>query len=118
MSNVKAQMTNQIQISKVKCQKAMSGKILLFAFLILIFLLSGCFGYFKKKEAPKPAAPETAQTEAPTPAETSQAEIPEPPSFQDGDYYLQALSSKNLELCGKIRNPKLKERCETKVKEN
>jgi hypothetical protein len=118
MSNFKAQMTNQIQILKAKCQKALSGKILLFAFLISIFLLSGCFGYFKKKETPKSAAPEMTQTQTPTSGETSQAEIPEPPSFQDGDYYLQALSSKNGELCGKIRNPKLKERCETKVKEN
>lgn len=114
--NVKAQMTNQIQMSKAKYQKALSGKILFFVLLISIFLLSGCFGYFKKKETQKSAAPETTQT--PTPAETSQAEVPEPPSFQDGDYYLQALSSKNAELCGKIKNPRLKERCEMKVKEN
>jgi len=84
--------------------------------LLSTILLSGCFGYFKKKEQ-KPVAPEMTQTETPTSAENSQAEVPEPPSFQDGDYYLQALTAKNLELCEKIKNEKLKERCELKVKQ-
>lgn len=104
--------------SNVKCQMSKVHVKWLSFVLLLSLLLSGCFGFLQKKETPKPAAPEAAQTQALTPAEISQAEVPEPPSFQDGDYYLQALSSKNLELCGKIRNSKLKERCETKMKEN
>lgn len=82
--------------------------------LLLTLLLSGCFGYFKKKETPKPAAPQPAAAE-PSPAQSGQAEIPEPPSFQDGDYYLQALSSRSLEICAKIRNEKLKVKCDFDV---
>lgn len=103
--------------SNVKSQRS-KVYVKWFSFVLLLaFLLSGCFGYFKKKET-KPAAPEMTQTETGSPAETGQAEVPEPPSFQDGDYYLQALSTKNAELCVKIGNPRLKERCEMKVKEN
>lgn len=109
-------MTNQGQMPKIKCQSRISKvKALNFALLILVLLLSGCFGYFKKKETPKPAAPEPAAVVEPTPAQSGQAAIPEPPSFQDGDYYLQALSSRSLETCAKIRNEKLKVRCDADV---
>lgn len=110
-------MTNQGQMSKIKCQSRISKvKALNFALLILVLLLSGCFGYFKKKETPKPAAPQPPAAAAePSPAQSGQAEIPEPPSFQDGDYYLQALSSRSLEICAKIRNEKLKVKCDADV---
>lgn len=83
--------------------------------ILTLLTLSGCFGYFKKKETPKPAAPQPAAAVEPSPAQTGQAEIPEPPSFQDGDYYLQALSSRSLEICAKIRNEKLKVKCDSDV---
>lgn len=90
-------------------------KALNFSLLILVVLLSGCLGLFKKKETPKPAAPQPAAAVEPSPAQSGQAAIPEPPSFQDGDYYLQALSSRSLEICAKIRNEKLKAKCDLDV---
>lgn len=95
-------------------------KILIAAAVLSIILLSGCFGFFKKQTPQKPAASEqqTQSSESSTTAKNSQVQIPEPPSFQDGDYYLQALASRSLETCGKIKNEKLKLKCEKDVKEN
>ena len=90
-----------------------------FAVLLLlsIVLLPGCFGLFKKKAEQKPAASEepAAMTAPSSETQNGQAMIPEPPSFQDGDYYLQALSSRSLETCDKIRNEKLKLKCQEDV---
>lgn len=95
-------------------------KILIAATVFSIILLSGCFGLFKKQTPQKPVADEQQMQppESSTTAKNGQAQIPEPPSFQDGDYYLQALASRSLETCGKIKNEKLKLKCEKDVKEN
>lgn len=84
--------------------------------ILTLLTLSGCLGLFKKKETQKPAAaPQPSAVAEPSPAQSGQATIPEPPSFQDGDYYLQALSSRSLEICAKIRNEKLKAKCDLDV---
>ncbi|GEM_PF-3833127 len=92
-------------------------KIFLAAALLSIFLLSGCFGFFEKKTPQKPAAnEEQAQpAESPSPAKNSQVQIPEPPSFQDGDYYLQALAARSLALCENIKNERLVTKCKVDV---
>lgn len=84
-------------------------------FILALLALSGCFGFLKRGEQ-KPAAPETAengQLVTTEPDENqAQPELPSPPSFQDGDLYLQALAAKDTALCAKIGNESLKARCE------
>lgn len=92
-------------------------KILIAAAVLSIILLSGCFGFLKKQAPQKPAAgkqqaPAAQQTPA---AKNSQVQIPEPPSFQDGDYYLQALAARSLDTCEKIKNDRLAEKCKNDV---
>lgn len=92
-------------------------KTILLTLILSIFLLSGCFGFFKKQTPQKPVADEQqTQPAASAPAaKNGQAQIPEPPSFQDGDYYLQAIAARSVEACGKIKNERLKAKCSTDV---
>lgn len=39
-----------------------------------------------------------------------------PPSIEDGDLYIEALSKKDRELCDKIFNLSLRSRCNDKIK--
>lgn len=89
-------------------------KALFLTLMVSTMLLTSCFG---KKEAARPAPEET-------PANVVQPAVPatqpttaksSPPSFQEGDFYLQALQRQDLELCKKIGSQKLRERCELKV---
>lgn len=94
-------------------------KPLTLAIIISLVLLAGCFGFLKKKEQ-KPAASETVQeeivtSESDTPEQ--QPELPQPPSFQDGDLYLQALAAHDVNICTKIGNESLKARCEKNAPE-
>lgn len=77
-----------------------------FAILLSIIILAGCFHAKQKPQPEQPQKPAAAMTE------TNVTAVPQAPSFQDGDYYLQALSKKDRNLCVSIRNQKLKERCE------
>lgn len=94
-------------------------KITFIALVVSIFLLSGCsfFGLFGDDEEAQDSA--VATSERPAAEEDSEQKTPveQAPSFQDGDYYLQAMSSKNAETCSSIQNNKLRERCETKLSE-
>ncbi|MBI2638175.1 hypothetical protein HYW83_01145 [Candidatus Peregrinibacteria bacterium] len=85
-------------------------KTILLALILSIVFLSGCFGFFKKQTPQKPAADEQQAQSAPS-AKNSQAQIPEPPSFQDGDYYLQAVAARSVEACGNIKNERLQAKC-------
>lgn len=91
-------------------------KIFAAALIFSTLLLSGCFGFFEKKTPQKPAAGEVEQdSAAPTPAKNGQTSIPEPPSFQDGDYYLQAVAARSLTTCESIKNERLQAKCKVDV---
>lgn len=94
-------------------------KITFIALVISIFLLSSCScSFFGLLDDEKEAQDSAAITdERPVAEENSEQKTPieQAPSFQDGDYYLQAMSSKNAETCSRIQNNKLRERCETKL---
>ena len=96
-------------------------KLLAITFLLTTLILSGCFG-FSANDAQKSAADENAQDQdAPVTTEADQTPqeeaAPQPPSFQDGDYYLKAVTTYDVTMCAKIGNAKLKERCETNAKQ-
>lgn len=91
-------------------------------FLILVLatvLLSACFG--KKDPDPRPAAQEASNSVldqpavAETPAASTPSKTPAPPSFQEGNFYLRAVQTRDLELCKKIDSQRLLERCEAQV---
>lgn len=94
-------------------------KSLILILTIALLALTGCLGFFEDEEQ-KPAAPEAAQSgELVTtePGESEQPQLPAPPSFQDGDLYLQALATHDVSLCAKIGNESLKSRCEQNAPE-
>lgn len=91
-----------------------SKRITAIVFLAAI-LLSGCFGFFEKKSKSAETTERPAASESSSTAQNGKANVPEPPSFQDGDYYLQALAARSLDICQKIKNAKLKQRCEEKI---
>lgn len=102
-------------------------KKIIFSALISALLLSGCFGLFGGNQQPQQqqqdqqhsaADQQDKNTQTQIPANTIQASVKEPPSFQDGDYYLQALNAHSIELCAKIGKEKLRARCETDVKKS
>lgn len=85
-------------------------KILAAVFLLSVLFLSGCLGFFKKEAAQKPAA------DRPSEKASGASAASQPPSFQDGDFYLQALSGRRLDTCAKIGNAKLKLKCQQDVR--
>lgn len=93
-----------------------------FLFLIIVFFLSlsGCFAFLKRDKFTKPVAPQDYSIGEKSVSENvpleKQPYIPVTPSFQDGDYYWDALSTRKLEPCEKITNPALKARCRMEVK--
>lgn len=80
-------------------------KKILLALLILIIIGGGVYFMYRKN------APMTSQP-TPPPAQAEQMPPAATPSFQDGEFYLQALKQNDITLCVKIGNEKLKERCE------
>lgn len=91
-------------------------KNLLLAAIGLAFLLTGCFGFFKKDAGPKQAAENIKVLPVPPKPAPPRDENPGPPTFQDGEIYLKALQTKDAGLCAKIQNEALKGRCEMKAK--
>lgn len=90
-------------------------KNLLLAAIGLAFLLTGCFGFFKKDAGVKRAAENVKVLPVPAPQTKPRDENLGPPTFQDGEIYLKALQTKDAGLCAKIQNEALKKRCELKV---
>lgn len=83
---------------------------------VIASILTGCFGFFEK-EKPKPAAQPAASAEQTVPrSKEPQSAIQQPPSFDDGDIYLEALAKKDASRCAKIQNQKLRTRCEGQIK--
>lgn len=82
----------------------------------VIVLMSSCMGlFFKKQESSRPAASDATapQTETPIFMEPALSDIPPAaPSFQDGDHYIQAVSTQSVEPCRKINSENLRARCE------
>ena len=83
-------------------------KTLFLTLVLSTVLLTSCFG--KEENAARPA-PEESPTDVVLPATAPSV----PPSFQEGNFYLQALQTRDLELCEKIESQRLRERCTTKV---
>ncbi|MBI5412765.1 hypothetical protein HZA42_00270 [Candidatus Peregrinibacteria bacterium] len=103
-------------------------KILLIGAVALITVsMTGCFGSRDRSAAsqqeesaavsPVEIKAETEVLPVKQEAQNSQSSgVVAPPSFQDGDLYLQALAKKDLKLCAKLQSQKLKDRCVTEIK--
>lgn len=105
--------------------------LLIGAVALITVSMTGCFGSKEDDSQRSAALQEEGSVVVPQVEIKSETEVPPvqneaqnsqntkvvaPPSFQDGDLYLQALAQKDLKLCDKIKSQKLKDRCIAEIK--
>lgn len=88
--------------------------LLLVTLFISLLILQGCFHASERNLDDGDRAIEgTSTVQTPPPATESRREQKKPPSFEDGQLYLQAVAAGDVSMCTKISDQTLKTKCQS-----
>ena len=85
----------------------------------VVIFTTGCFGLLQKKtvqQAVEEQATNVQEQMLKTSENESENIVAPAPSFQDGEFYFEAISSNKAAICAKIQNFQLKGRCLKEIK--